>query len=65
MSHKPGCTGKKHFAKFGQAATVAKRRNRCDGGAHLEAYHCRFCNGFHVGEARSYGQRKPKSEAPA
>lgn len=52
--HKVGCTGKKHFAKFGHAERAAKRCNRRDGRAHVQAYHCRNCNGFHVGEARSY-----------
>lgn len=59
---KTGCTGKRAFARFSQATHVAKRRNRKDGGAHVEAYHCRHCDQFHVGEARSYGQRRRESE---
>jgi len=55
-----GCTGKKQFDKFSQADKAAKRRNRSDN-AHLEAYHCRHCGSFHVGEARSYGQRRPRA----
>lgn len=54
---KVGCTGKRQFARFGQAARAAKRRRRMDGGAHVEAYHCRHCNAFHIGENRNY--RKP------
>lgn len=54
------CTGKSRFVRFGQAERAAKNRNRKDGGAHLEPYFCRHCQGFHVGEARSYKQPKPK-----
>lgn len=60
--HKTGCTGKRHFSRFAQAAKAAKRRRRMDGGAHVEAYHCRHCDGFHIGEARSYKKPNPKKE---
>ena len=60
-----GCTGKKVFVRFLQAERAAKRRNRNDGGAHLEEYHCRHCNQFHVGEARAYGRRRARKEATA
>lgn len=50
--HVTGCTGKKHFTRFALARAAAKRSNRHDHGRHLEAYHCRHCNGFHVGESR-------------
>lgn len=60
--HKVGCTGKQHFERFTQAEKAAKRRNRMDGSAHLEAYHCVFCNGFHVGESRSYRRPNPRKE---
>lgn len=63
--HKIGCTGKRQFSRFGQAARAAKRRRRHDGGAHVEAYHCRHCNAFHIGEARDYGKRRRKEEVPA
>ena len=63
--HKVGCTGKRQFARFGQAARAAKRRRRMDGGAHVEAYHCRHCNAFHIGEARDYGKRRRREEVPA
>ena len=53
-AHKVGCTGKRQFARFCQADKAAKRRRRLDGGAHVEAYHCRHCNGFHIGENRDY-----------
>jgi hypothetical protein len=49
-----GCTGKRRFICFGHARRAAKRRNRHDQ-SHLEAYHCRHCGGFHVGESRRYG----------
>jgi hypothetical protein len=57
-----GCSGKKHFTRFTLANKAAARRNRRDGGAHLEAYHCRNCNGFHVGESRAYKQRDRRRE---
>jgi hypothetical protein len=57
-----GCTGKRSFARFDQASRAAKRRNRKDGGAHLDAYHCRKCNTFHVGESRTYGKARPMKE---
>ncbi len=60
--HVTGCSGKRKFERFTQAEHAAKRRNRKDGGAHLEAYHCTHCNRFHVGEARSHGRRNAKKE---
>lgn len=54
----PGCTGKKAFARFTQAEEAAKRLNRRDGSAHVEAYHCKHCNGAHVGENRDYKREK-------
>jgi hypothetical protein len=60
--HVTGCTGKREFARFDQAARAAQRRNRKDGGAHLEPYHCRHCNRFHVGEARSHGRPDARKE---
>jgi site-specific recombinase XerC len=63
--HLVGCTGKRAFARFCQAARAAKRRNRNDGGAHVEPYHCRHCHGFHIGEARDYGKRRRKEEEPS
>lgn len=62
-NYKTGCTGKKTFVKFHQAERAAKRRNRKDGGAHLEPYHCRFCHSFHVGEARAHGPRMTRKAA--
>lgn len=61
-AHKVGCTGKRPFARFCQDDAAAKRRRRKDGGAHVEAYHCRHCDAFHVGEARGYKQRRPSIE---
>ena len=60
--HKTGCTGKRQFARFAQAAKAAKRRRRLDGGAHVEAYYCRHCDGFHIGEARSHGKPDARRE---
>jgi len=62
MTHIAGCTGKRSFERFHQAAVAAKRRRRMDGGAHVEAYHCRHCNQFHVGEAMSHGQRDRRKD---
>lgn len=56
-AHRAGCTGKKAFPLFDLAAKAAKRRRSHDGGAHVEAYHCRVCRQFHVGERRDYGQK--------
>lgn len=61
--HVNGCTGKREFARFDQAARSAKRRNRDTDAAHLEPYHCRHCNKFHVGEARDHGRRDARKEA--
>jgi hypothetical protein len=63
--HKIGCTGKREFGTFCQAKRAAKRMNRAHEAGHLEAYACRHCHRFHVGEARDYGRRKPKSETTA
>ena len=64
---KAGCTGKRVFASFAQGKKAAERLRREHEEAHVEAYHCRVCNGVHVGENRDYGQRdarrKPESEA--
>lgn len=57
-----GCTGKRSFTQFTLADQAATRRNRKDGGAHVEAYHCRHCNSFHVGEARSHGRRDARKD---
>lgn len=60
--HKVGCTGKSPFASFGEAQKRARRMRQRDNGAHVEPYHCRHCNRFHVGEARSYGRRRREIE---
>ena len=60
---KTGCTGKKEFQTFCLASASAKRLNRRDGDTHVEAYHCRCCNRFHVGESRSYGVRHRKRDS--
>jgi hypothetical protein len=45
-----GCTGKKQYARFTEAAKVASRVRRQDRCGHrLQPYHCRHCNAFHVG----------------
>jgi hypothetical protein len=61
-THVIGCTGKRCFARFGQADRTASRMNRRDGDAHLEPYKCRHCGKFHVGEARSHGQRDKRKD---
>lgn len=62
MHHFAGCTGKRVFTRFGLAAAAAKRRRRKDGGAHVEPYHCKHCNHFHVGEAMEHGRRDRRKE---
>jgi hypothetical protein len=63
--HVVGCTGKREFVRFDLARRAAKRRNRKDGGAHVEPYHCRHCNRFHVGERRDHGHRDKRREVQA
>lgn len=47
--HKPGCTGKKPFGTMQAARRRAKiMRRKYD--KPLEAYHCRHCRAFHIGE---------------
>ena len=62
----PGCTGKRAFGKFCQARTAADRmRRQHEDGCKVEAYRCRHCGMFHVGQkfdlrgspARSIRQR--------
>jgi len=57
--HIIGCTGKIRFQSFFIARTSARKLNQRSKGAHVEAYHCTHCNGFHVGENRDY-RRKDK-----
>lgn len=52
---KAGCTGKRTFLHFGQAKKAAVKLRREYDDAHVEAYHCEQCGGFHVGERREYG----------
>ena len=60
---KPGCTGKKAFTSHGQAAHRAKRmRQDHEGSCFVEAYHCRFCGQFHIGQARDREARKAKGK---
>jgi hypothetical protein len=48
--HAQGCTGKLRYAAFQAARAVARFIRRSDRASHVEAYHCRHCHGFHVGE---------------
>lgn len=64
VAHVVGCTGKKRFVRFGTADRAATRMRRNDDESHCEAYHCKHCNGFHLGEARAYGKRNAKKEMP-
>jgi hypothetical protein len=57
MTHKTGCTGKSAFDTWHEANRRARRMRQRGNGAHVEPYHCKHCNQFHVGEARSYGKR--------
>lgn len=60
--HVTGCTGKKRFTRFGTADQAAVRMRRNDDDAHVEAYHCKHCNGFHLGEARAHGKKDHRKE---
>jgi hypothetical protein len=53
-----GCGGKRAYESFTVAERMAKRTNRGREDAHVEAYHCRHCNHFHVGENTRYAQRR-------
>lgn len=48
--HAQGCTGKLRYAAFCDARNVARFIRRQDEAARVQAYHCRHCHGFHVGE---------------
>ena len=61
-AHKIGCTGKSAFSTFARADFRAKRLRQNRDTAHVEAYHCRHCHQFHIGEARSYGRQNPKKQ---
>lgn len=62
MSH---CEGKKRFTSYAFAAKVAKR-SRMDGdSSRRHVYHCRACNGFHIGSQIGVHRRKPREEAEA
>ena len=52
--HKNGCTGKASFTTFARADLRAKRMRQRKESAHVEAYHCRHCHRFHIGEAPRY-----------
>lgn len=46
--HTRGCTGKKKYRSFSYAEVIATRSaQRSEDPMH--AYHCKHCNGFHVG----------------
>lgn len=49
MERAAGCEGKDRFPTFARAAQVARRSRRHD--SNLAPYPCRFCGGFHVGNA--------------
>lgn len=65
VPHVTGCTGKKRFVRFGTADRAAKRMRQNDDEAHVEAYHCKHCNGVHIGESWDYGKRNPKKDVAA
>lgn len=50
-----GCEGKVRFATWALANDAASRRRD----QRREAYHCQFCNGFHVG-TKLARLRKPR-----
>lgn len=55
QDRKAGCVGKERYASAQRAWKVLNRRN-----AHkphpLAAYHCKFCGGWHHGEAHDHGR---------
>jgi acetyl esterase/lipase len=61
-AHIVGCTGKVRLTGFRQARQAAKRLRQKDNGAHVEAYACKACHGFHVGESRNYGKKSAKKD---
>lgn len=64
--HYAGCSGKVKFATYKQADRSAKvMRQNHERGCHVEAYHCKHCQHFHVGEPRDYGRKDARREAAA
>lgn len=59
-----GCNGKKRYESFRAADYAARRLRQKVDESHVAAYHCRHCNGSHVGEARSHGKRNPRKDVP-
>jgi hypothetical protein len=55
MKHAPErftamCMGKRTYETFTEASKIAKRMNRQHDGGSNQAYSCRSCSKFHVGE---------------
>lgn len=49
------CDGKRRFPDQGAAQWAATQYMRARGfGSMMTAYHCRFCNGYHIGHAPAH-----------
>ncbi len=58
-----GCKGKKAFAHHGQAEHRAKRmRQNHERDCFVEAYRCRHCGQWHVGQSRGGDVRRLKAK---
>lgn len=54
-----GCTGKQAFKSHDQAAPVAQRmRRKHETGCQVEAYHCKHCGDWHIGQAERRRKHK-------
>ena len=60
QSREYGCSGKVRFASHALAATAARRTPHGRNVPRVP-YHCRFCNGYHVGTTIRR-PRKPEVE---
>ena len=54
------CAGKQRFDSFSQAQRFGAKRKGFGGGA----FHCRACNGFHVGQVwhKGVNKKRPRIE---
>ena len=43
------CAKKKRYRSYKEAATMANKARKVSGEENIDAYHCRFCHGWHIG----------------
>jgi hypothetical protein len=55
------CDGKQRFDSYSFAARLA-RRSRRKGDTNRSVYHCRACNGFHIGSQLPGRVGRPREE---